>query len=204
MAFVLEYTIIAGGHTYKSEGTSPQKALMAFISKPPVRSGYREGNYSVTDGERITVVGPDPQEFTARWNYAASLRMNKEEVAKLEGRRTDRAKHVRARLEVLEADPVPEPQNRIVTFTMRARLVFDAVTEETLVHEARIPKLRKEIEGIGGPLRLLVNRERVTPSGDILTGEVQSFDDEGVWINNHLVPWVDIEGAVAVEVETVS
>ena len=198
--YVLDYTIIAAGLPYQSSGTSHRDALNHFIFNPALRFGYHPGDYHTQDGEQIIVVGPTQEAFSERQRWVSRGQRLREQVAKGgKGVRT-----AQANLRAYEDQPEPKVDNVPITFTMRERVVMDLLTIEQVAAEDRISDLQQKIQEIGQgskPVMLVLNKERQIPMGTIGQGIVETVYDEGVRINNKLIPWSDIDNVLPMPVE---
>ena len=200
MAYVLDYTVIAAGLPYQSSGTSHRDALNHFIFNPPMRYGYHGGDYHTQDGEQIIVVGPTQEAYSERQRWVSrGQRLREQVVGGGKGVRT-----AQRNLAAHEAQREPKVDNVPITFTMRERVVFDALTTEQIEREDRFDELRGKIQEIGQgtkPVKLVLNKERQVPMGSIGIGVVETIYDEGVRINNKLIPWSDIDNVEPAPVE---
>ena len=199
MAYVLDYTIFAGGVPYTVSATDHWTAVQNFISKPVVGAGYRTGNYEVTDGEKLTVIGPEQEAYAYHYQYGRSL-----ENARIDAAKTGKgSREAKARLASLENRRVDAPPSVAITYTMRAVTSFTALTDEQVLHEGIVERVLKpqfeEVIAEGIPVRLSVSTERQYPIGKLLTGVPGGIDDSGVWLNGKLIPWEDIVRVDAAE-----
>jgi len=192
--YVLDYTIIGNGLPYQSSGTDHRDALRRFIADPSFTYGWHSGNYFCEDGEKIAVVGPTQEAWADRERWRSSRELAIGDAA----RGGKGIRDARRRLMELEARGEPEVEQETIVFTMRARTVYDALTPEEIFWEEQQGPLEDKLleisQGLANPVRIKVRTERQTPSERVLTGTVQSTEDRGVWINNKLIPWRDIEG----------
>src|SRR4051794_23836038 len=201
---VLDYTIVAMGLPYQAQGIDHVHALLDFIDKPPIQFGYRKGNYAVTDGEVIHVVGLTQEAHSA---YGLAQRRVEHLRAKVADPRYRKKpgqpskEELRRQLEDAESELIDaEPRPVSISFVMQARVVFDAVPIEELTRrEERIAAVREPLESKLGfwpdmVITLQLNYERQHPIDKLRTGTPQSIDDEGVWMHGKLIPWDDIDG----------
>jgi hypothetical protein len=197
MAYVLDYTIIAAGLPYQSKGTDHASALYDFIEKPAgMACGYHQGRLSVSDGETIIVVGPTQESHRLYHWHNESIQRARQDVAK-GGKGVVAA---RERLANLEATPVRSVEIVTIPFTMEATTRYRAVTPEEIVKRELVrSKLCAEIEDESekGPIKLILNYERQSPMRRIHWGNPEEYTDDGIWLNNRLFPWMDIDGAEA-------
>jgi hypothetical protein len=195
MAYVIEYTITAGGRPYIGHGTSHMEALYRFIEDPPSHYGWHSGQYAVTDGEEIHVTGPTQKDFADREYYRSAFR--RAEQAVLEGGQGIR--DARKRLEGMRNTREPAAASVTITFVMEARTVFDAVSPKVRAHRQRQPDVEAAVRKVAakGQIRLLVNAERQTPSEKLLRGVPDDIGARGVRMHGKLIPWDDIDGAEA-------
>lgn len=198
MSYVIDYTIIAGGLPYQGKGTDHADALNRFIDKPRLQYGYRRGRYTCQDGEQIAVVGPTQESFRERSYWQSSKYRAELDVAKGGKGIREAQKRLRALLERGE----PEVPIVTLTFLMRAFTVFEALTPETVALMDGDPGIREKFAEIAGDgcenrVRLHVRCERMTPVENATVGVPETADDDGVWMNGYLVPWMDIQDVTA-------
>jgi hypothetical protein len=204
MAYVIEYTITAGGRPYIGHGTSHMEALYRFIEDPPSHYGWHPGQYAVTDGEEIHFTGPTQKDFADREYYRSAFRRAEQAVLEattpLPGRAGGKgSRDARKRLEGMRNTREPAAASVTITFVMEARTVFDAVSPKVRAHRQRQPDVEAAVRKVAakGQIRLLVNAERQTPSEELLRGVPDDIGARGVRMHGKLIPWDDIDGAEA-------
>jgi hypothetical protein len=140
MAYVLEYTVTAGGQTEVIEAVTHLDAFHKFVLNPRMKWSNHAGTYNPSEGEDIIVVGYTQEEFTERQSKASIVRIVRDDINKPGRRAAGRPSKAdqRERLATLERE-LAEMVLRQHVVRFKAKLVT--------VHEAEyVSGLPEELE----------------------------------------------------------
>ena len=130
MAYVLEYVVVAGGEPATIKGVSHQDAANRFLREP--RYGKTEnwpGKYTPVDGQMVTVIGKDQEEFAQY--FQRSHRHRDWEALPERGKGKQRS-----RINTPEPHVPPEPKTHTIKFHYELVVTYMPVVIEGAEEEA--------------------------------------------------------------------
>ena len=129
MLYVLSYTVVPErGDPVVVDAVSHADAVAKFVRDPIwLRTSAHRGTYWPEDGEKITVVGPDQDEFQARERALQQKRAWTEAQAPRRGRPSKHERRVtREEYEQKLAKLViPEVRNHVAVFVLKHKPMVD-------------------------------------------------------------------------------